>query len=179
MYTSPTITEISKALLDAQKAIGSAKKDAVNPFFHSHYADLGSVMEACKEALNNAEITVLQPVEGMNVETVLLHSSGEWIQGSTPIVCAKQNDPQSMGSAITYARRYGLQSMVFIPAEDDDGEGAMSRTTKQNPTPFVPASSLTAMCPIHKIKMVSKMGQYGEFWSHLLEDGKWCNGKQR
>lgn len=131
MKTSDSIVNISKALLEAQKKIGSAKKDAVNPFFHSNYADLGSVMEACKEALNENGITVLQPVGtdelGVYVETVLLHSSGEWISDKLNLAVKEQNNPQAQGSAISYARRYGLQSMVFIPAEDDDAEKATTR----------------------------------------------------
>lgn len=121
---SDSIANICSALLKAQQAIGSAKKESENPFYHSKYADLGSVMEACKKALNDNGICVLQPVMGRTVQTVLLHESGEWIQSETPIVCAVENDPQKLGSAISYARRYGLQSMVFIPAEDDDAETA-------------------------------------------------------
>ncbi len=124
MKTSESIIKIVPALLKAQKAIGAAKKGATNPFFHSKYADLGSVMEACKDELNGNGVVILQPVVGTMVETVLLHESGEWMTSETPIICATQNDPQKLGSAITYARRYGLQSMLFIPAEDDDGNGA-------------------------------------------------------
>lgn len=90
-------------------------------------------MEACKEALNENGISVLQPVVNDVVETILLHESGEWISSTTKIIAKTENDPQAQGSAITYARRYGLQSMVFIPAEDDDGEGAMSRTAQTKP----------------------------------------------
>lgn len=124
MTTSPTIIKIMPALLLAQQAMGAAKKDAVNPFFHSNYADLGSVMEVCKDALNNNGITVLQPVQDGYVETILIHSSGEFMTSYTKIVCKEQNNPQAYGSAITYARRYGLQSLLFIPAEDDDAESA-------------------------------------------------------
>ena len=131
MIGSPTFAKLAAALLIAQKSIGAAKKDAVNPFFKSKYADLGAVMEACKEELNKAGITILQPVNGDFVDTVLLHESGEFLSSSTRIICAKPNDPQAQGSAITYARRYGLQSMVFIPAEDDDGEKAMMRTEEE------------------------------------------------
>jgi hypothetical protein len=132
MKTSETIKIISPALLKAQKTIGAAKKGATNPFFHSTYADLGSVMEACKEHLNENGVTILQPIVNMVVETILLHESGEWISSETPIVCKEANNPQALGSAITYARRYGLQSMVFIPAEDDDGNVATD--TKKVPT---------------------------------------------
>lgn len=127
MNHSESIIKITPAYLKAQKETGAAVKDSANPFFKSKYADLGSVMEACKKALNDNGISVLQPVNGDEVETVLVHESGEWFSSSTKIVCKASNDPQAYGSAITYARRYGLQSMVFIPAEDDDAEGAMVR----------------------------------------------------
>ena len=140
METSQSISKIMPALHKAQTAMGSAKKGADNPYFKSKYADLGSVLESCKSLLNDNGITILQPhstqaftnSEGVTltkdfVETVLIHESGEFIKSSTPVVVAKQNDPQALGSAITYARRYGLQSLLSIPAEDDDGEGAMAR----------------------------------------------------
>ncbi len=116
---------IAKALLDAQKEMGNALKDSKNPFFKSNYADLNSIREACMPALNKYGIVVLQPtafIEGKNfIKTVLLHESGETIEALTEIVYSKQNDAQSQGSGITYARRYGLQSLVNVGAEDDDG----------------------------------------------------------
>ena len=131
MKSSESIIKIVPALLGAQKLIGSAKKEADNPFFHHKYADLGSVMEACKEHLNANGITVLQPVMGTVLETILLHESGEWMASETPIVCQTANDPQKLGSAISYARRYGLQSMMFIPAEDDDANTASNKPVNQ------------------------------------------------
>lgn len=131
MRRSESIIKIAPALLEAQKNIGAAKKGATNPFFHSSYADLGSVMEACKEALNEQGISILQPIssdeQGVYVETILLHESGEYITDLMRISVKSENDPQAQGSAITYARRYSLQSMVFIPAEDDDAEKATDR----------------------------------------------------
>lgn len=134
MKTSESIINISQALLASQKKIGSAKKGAENPFFHSKYADLGSVMEACKDALNENGITILQPIDsdehGVYVETTLLHESGEWISASMRIAPKSETNPQDQGSAISYARRYSLQSMVFIPAEDDDAEKATQHFRK-------------------------------------------------
>lgn len=124
MTSSQSIAEISKALVKAQKAIKPALKDSKNPFFKSSYADLTSVIEACKEALNTNGIIFLQPVSEMNVETWLIHESGEYLMTSMPITVARQNDPQAMGSAITYARRYALQSFLGMGAEDDDAESA-------------------------------------------------------
>lgn len=132
MNTSTTIAIIASALTKAQGKIGAAVKDARNPFFKSKYADLGSVMEACKQPLLEQGISVLQLVGMENgtgyLETVLLHESGEFISDRMPLVCAKPHDPQAFGSAITYARRYALQSALFIPAEDDDAENAMKPT---------------------------------------------------
>lgn len=134
MLKSESISNLSKALLVAQKAMGAASKGSANPFFKSKYADYGAVLEVVKEPLNNAGIVVMQPTtvkDGKTlVATTLLHSeSGEYITGEIEVVAAKQNDPQAYGSALTYARRYGLQSMLSIPSEDDDGEKSMSRAS--------------------------------------------------
>lgn len=131
MKTSESIIKITPAFLAAQKKIESVIKDQNNPFFKSKYADLSSVIGACKEQLNKEGIAVLQPIDGMSVETVLVHESGEWFSSSTPIVSKDENNPQALGSAITYAKRYGLQSMVLLPAEDDDGQAATKQTPEQ------------------------------------------------
>lgn len=130
-----SVKNIAKALLVAQRNIGAAVKDAKNPFFKSNYATLGSVMEACKDALNNAGIVVTQPVVSDNtgeyVETQLLHAeSGEMLTSRMRLLTPK--NMQDYGSAISYARRYSLQSLMFIPAEDDDGSAA-SATVKAPP----------------------------------------------
>ncbi len=144
MKQSESIAKITPALLVAQKKITVAIKDSENPFFKSKYADLPAVIDACKSALNDSDIIALQPIQGDKVETILIHSSGEWLSSETNIVCKAQNDPQAYGSAITYARRYGLQSFMLIPAEDDDAEGAMDRKKKPekqtlNPKQFADA----------------------------------------
>jgi hypothetical protein len=136
---SESIVKIASALVKAQAAMGNAVKDAKNPFFKSSYADLNAVREACLPALNANGVSVLQPTvhaEGKAyVETVLLHESGEFISSLTEILCAKQNDPQAHGSGISYARRYGLQSLVNLGSADDDGEGAMGRQKQFNAPP--------------------------------------------
>lgn len=120
--------KIAAAFVKAQAEMGNAVKDSTNPFFRNKYADLNAVREACLPVLNKFGISVLQPtiqIEGKNfVKTILLHESGETIESLTEILFAKQNDPQAQGSGITYARRYGLQSLVNIGAEDDDGNKA-------------------------------------------------------
>lgn len=139
MNKSESIVKIASALVKAQAAMGNALKDAKNPFFKSSYADLNAVREACLPALNANGVSVLQPTVHADgkayVETVLLHESGEFISSLTEILCAKQNDPQAHGSGISYARRYGLQSLVNLGSADDDGEGAMGRQKQFNAPP--------------------------------------------
>ena len=136
MKEQTSISQFAKAFIEAQKEMGNATKDSLNPFFKSKYADLNSIREACLPALNKHGIAVLQPivqVEGKNyVKTLLLHESGESMECLTEIIFAKQNDAQAQGSGITYARRYGLQSLVNVGAEDDDGNKA-SEAPKQQP----------------------------------------------
>lgn len=151
MKTSESIAKISQALLNAQKKIKSVTKEADNPYFKSKYADLASVINACKEELNSEGITVLQPVDEMFVETILVHSSGEFMSARTPIVCKSQNNPQDLGSAITYARRYGIQSMIFLPAVDDDAELATEHKTNTSTVSSAPKTapeSSLGKCPL-------------------------------
>lgn len=127
--------EIAKAFIAAQKNMGNSLKSSSNPYFNKKYADINSVREAILPLLNEQNICVLQPIvniDGKNfVKTIFLHESGEEISGLTEIIYSKQNDAQSQGSGITYARRYGLQSLACIGAEDDDGNSA-SNPNKDN-----------------------------------------------
>jgi len=154
MNRSESIVKIASALVKAQATMGNAVKDSKNPFFKSNYADLNAVREACLPALNANGVSVLQPtvsIDGRSfVETVLLHESGEFISSLTEVLCAKQNDPQAHGSGISYARRYGLQSLVNLGSADDDGEAAMNRSTpplKKNIVEEVKAKSESRATP--------------------------------
>lgn len=165
MKTSPTIIKITPALLASQKKIEAVEKNANNPFFHSKYADLNSLIDACKSILNSNDILVLQPIIDGHVETRLIHISGEWMSSKTKIVCKAENDPQAQGSAITYARRYGLQSMLFMSSEDDDGERA---TNHQEVKEIIrePVNNLEVFCEKCNTKMVRKDGEKdGKKWT--------------
>lgn len=133
MNKSDSIANIAPALVKAQAEIKAALRDSTNPHFRSKYADLSSVVDAVKPALLKHGIAFLQgvhdAVDGVAVETMLLHTSGEWISSTLRIPAVKQ-DAQGYGSAITYGRRYGLQSMCGVPAEDDDGNAAAASTEK-------------------------------------------------
>lgn len=120
---------IYAALAKAQSEMGKALKQSENLHFKSKYADLGAVMDACMPALTKHGIAVVQPMVsgelGHAVKTVLLHESGESIETSVPLLFGK-NDMQGLGSAITYARRYGLMCLAGIAPEDDDGNAAVT-----------------------------------------------------
>lgn len=131
MQKSDQINELATALSKVQAKIEGAKMDAENPFFKSKYATLYSVWAACRQVLTSNGLSVVQTCsigenEGLVVDTTLLHTSGQWISGELAIKPAK-DDPQGVGSAITYARRYGLAAIVGICPEDDDAESAMER----------------------------------------------------
>lgn len=126
---------IATALAKAQTNMGKALKQANNPHFRSKYADLGNVMDACLPALNEAGIALIQPTgeddHGRYVETILIHGeSGESLTCRVPLIVSK-NDMQGYGSAVTYARRYGLMAMAGIAPEDDDGNAAAKAPPKQ------------------------------------------------
>jgi hypothetical protein len=128
MKTSDSITKIAPAILKAQKAITFAAKDATNPHYKSKYADLPSVIDAIKPALNLVGIAFLQTAGTSDpgilaMTTRLLHESGEWIEDTATCPLPK-NDPQGYGSACTYLRRYSLAAIVGLYQDDDDGQAA-------------------------------------------------------
>ncbi len=110
----------------AQGEMSPAKKGANNPFFKSKYADLAEVIEASRNPLTSNDLSIVQYCDDGYVVTQLMHSSGQWLRGRLRIQ-PKDNTPQGIGSALTYARRYSWQMMVGLGAEDDDGEAAMGR----------------------------------------------------
>lgn len=143
MQMSEQINELAAALSKVQSAMKPAKKDSTNPFFKSKYADLSSVWEACKDELTKNGLAVCQTMEsterGEGVRTTLMHSSGQWISGVLVLNPAK-NDPQGIGSALTYARRYGLAAILGIVTEDDDGNAASRPEVKKAVSKAMPIS---------------------------------------
>lgn len=123
-----TTSAIAKAFVAAQKEFAPAIKNSTNPHFRSAYVDLAGCVEAVLDALNNHGIALMQRTHecdnGVKVETVLLHESGESITGGIIQVPADKQTPQGYGSALTYARRYSLMAATGIAPEDDDGNAA-------------------------------------------------------
>ena len=138
MERSEEINKIGEALAKAQGEMKAAVYDRVNPYYKSKYATLSAVMEACKPSLSKYNIAVVQgtsfdmETNSVKVETMLIHTSGQWISETLNMKPAK-NDPQSVGSSITYARRYSLASLVGIAADEDD-DGTASVDNKKQKT---------------------------------------------
>jgi|TARA_R110000787_G_scaffold25324_5_gene71277 hypothetical protein len=127
MNQSESIQELAKSLCLAQAMMGGAVKDSTNPFFNSGYADLASVIKVIKPAFAKHGLSFVQlPVtseggRGVGVSTMLMHESGEWLQGEYLLPMDKVS-AQGAGSAITYARRYALSALCGIPQVDLDAE---------------------------------------------------------
>ena len=136
MEHSDTINQIAAAVIAAQGEMGSAKKTADNPFFKSKYADLAGVVETARPVLTRHGLGVVQSAdcdgELAVVETLLVHTSGEWFKSRTVLKPTKA-DPQGMGSAVTYARRYAYMAIIGMAAEDDDGNAASQPVNRQAP----------------------------------------------
>ena len=161
------------ALVKCQTQIKVALKDSKNPHFKSSYADLTSVMLACKDALAANELAVLQlsrihesgtPV----LVTRIIHSSGEHVEGEFPLVCKDPNDPQKLGSVVTYARRYALAAALGITADDDDGQAAAGHTALPSVakpvsapvTAKAPSNSMTDLFAAHRLEYPKAVEDY-------------------
>ena len=142
MKHSESIALLAGALAKAQLQIEPASKNATNPHFRSHYADLASIWDACRGPLNTNGLSIVQfPCDGdvgrTGLCTMLLHSSGEYIS-EVVTTRSQKDDPQGLGSALTYLRRYALAAVVGVTAtEDDDGNAA---STPANARVAAPAS---------------------------------------
>jgi hypothetical protein len=135
MKQSETIIELSNALAKAHTILSNPKKESVNPYFKSRYASLSEVINVSKQILATNGLSVVQMpgnVDGLvQVETVLLHSSGEYISSIMSIVPIK-TDVQSVGSYITYLRRYSLAALLNLAQEDDDSNSISGNTQAGN-----------------------------------------------
>lgn len=138
MNKSETIGELAKALATAQGEIENASKNAKNPHFKSNYADLAEVINTVRPIMSKHGISISQfpAFEGglASVETIVMHTSGEWMSGISSAPVTKQ-DAQGVGSAITYLRRYSLAAIAGIAQEDDDGNNAVGGKGQQRQQP--------------------------------------------
>jgi len=122
------ISKLATALAKAQSEIEDATKDSTNPHFKSKYADLASVRSSIRKPLADNGLAYVQLVRtaerGVEVETILIHGESGQVIGDTLLIPLQQMTPQTVGSGISYGRRYSLMSIIGIAADDDDGEAA-------------------------------------------------------
>ena len=132
MIKSESIKEIAKALGLFQIKMQPLKKDATNPFFKSKYVTLNNILENIEIPLQECELTFTQFPDGDCLTTLLIHiPSGEYLQACYQLHPVKQ-DPQSIGSAITYARRYALGAILGLAIDEDDDANAATQQPKAN-----------------------------------------------
>lgn len=198
MLKSEQINELAAALAKAQGQIEGAKKSSSNPFFKSKYADLAECWNTCREALTANEISVIQMPEEinengrLNITTMLAHSSGQYISSTLTMTVIKL-DPQAIGSAITYGRRYALAAMVGLAQEDDDGEKAMARQEKKDKKPVESPINITSVSENGAVRFINgvqcqikdKNGDWHdveflkiEVLEKLLNDDKYVNAHE-
>jgi hypothetical protein len=140
---------IYTAFVAAQASFAPALKTNTNPHFKSRYVGLDGCIEAVLDALNANGIGLLQPThecaDGVTVETLFIHTSGEFMSGGKLHVPAAKNDPQGYGSALTYARRYSLMAACGIAPEDDDANAACRPVAKPAAKPSKHSAELKAI----------------------------------
>ena len=167
MITSDEINEIAAALAKAQGEIEDASKTGLNPAFRSKYADLAAVRAVIREPLakNNLAVTQFPSTNSgeVTVQTMLVHTSGQYMSCSLTMPCGKW-DAHGIGSAITYARRYGLMSILCIASDDDDGNAAVEAPRKPA-APAVSPADKDALMDAGRI--AAEAGTLADWWSKL------------
>lgn len=147
MKMSETITELAGALAKAQGQIEDASKGSENPYYKSRYADLAAVRAVIREPLAVNDLAIIQAPRTVNggaeVETMLVHKSGEFIS-ETLFMPAGKADPHGYASAITYARRIGIMSLLALASYDDDGNTAVDSVKEQAPQKSKPSADVMA-----------------------------------
>lgn len=152
MTQSESIDKLLPAFVAFQSDMPSVPKDAVNPHFRSKYASLGAITEATRPHLAKHGLAVTQSLvwrDGVQLlVTRVIHASGQWMQDGGYALNPTKNDPQGMGSAVTYARRYTLGATLGIVTEDDDDGNAASaprsQPIKQTATDLPPLNATNA-----------------------------------
>ena len=159
MKQSEQIGELAAALAKAQAALQGVARDSNNPFFKSKYASLDACWDAIRETLSKNGLAVIQGhdlnvdvQDGVVLSTKLMHSSGQWIESTMPLILSKK-DMQGLGGATTYAKRYALCAMVGLAEHDDDGNSVSPQAPKPYQAPAqnqTPAASAPSRAPVQK-----------------------------
>ncbi len=176
---SESIAAFSTALAKAQAEITAVVKGSDNDYFDSRYADYAACWETVHGPLNKNEISIFQGVSrdehGLVLVTQLTHKSGEWMRHGIPLLTNGKNPMQALGSAITYARRYGLCAATGLGQKDDDGNSA--HDGKSNGQAKTAAPKTKPKTPPSNGDTVIQLAEDGTLPVPMLADGKTCNWK--
>lgn len=174
MNRSEAINELATALGKAQAAIKGAVRGSTNPFLKTTYADLTAVWDACRAQLTGNGLSVSQGLRsieaGVEVETMLMHSSGQWISETLALPVSK-HDAQGFGSAITYARRYSLAALVGVPNMEEDDGGNAAVVAKPAAEDFKPTRGVkvTPTAGIENSMPLAQQAKVREFAEHVTD----------
>jgi hypothetical protein len=145
MKTSETVAKVFKSLVMVQGEIQNPQNEVLNPFFHSQYASLDAILAMVRPILAKNGLAVIQFATGdgtfASVTTTLLHESGEYIESDPLIIKPIKLDAQAIGSAISYARRYTLNSMLGIAGTNEDDDANSISVAAPKPVPEAPVST--------------------------------------
>jgi len=180
MIKSDSIKELATALAKAQAEMKNAPKVSVNPFYKSKYADLAGIWDVARGPLTKHGLSIVQTTRTGSdgkpiIETFLIHESGEWISGEMEMKPVRQtkgegfiaaDDPQAIGSAITYARRYGLAAIAGVATEDDDGNAAAGKIDGQAEGARPQVVSLDEKI-VESLKKVTTMEELKAAWNSI------------
>jgi len=133
MVTSEKVDKLIPALLEFQKQVGVIRKDAINPHYKNQYASLPAILAQVTPILLAQGIVLVQaPINQYEIETTLIHTSGQFMTSSFYMKPSK-DDPQGIGGAITYGRRYAIAAMLSLAIdEDDDGNTASGKPVQSS-----------------------------------------------
>jgi hypothetical protein len=177
MNKSDTIKELAAALASAQAEMPAAKMNAVNPFLKNKYADLGSIIETARPVLAKNGLAFTQLVsssaDGLAVETVLMHKSGEWMSETVSLALGEERGKsaaQVAGSVITYLRRYALASVLGIYADEDTDGSQPAPAPKKQPAPEeMPGVTPDELTLEQAVELVNSAGvKYGDIETDKL-----------
>ena len=172
MKTSEKTVNLTQAMLEFHQKVQKIKKDAKNPHFKSNYATLSNILDSVMPVLTEVGIVVTQAPMGQVLTTRLTHSeSGEYIECEHDLVMKDPNNPQSIGSAMSYARRYSLTSLLVLNIDDDDANQSAGRNQPQ-PAKTAEKKELTTtskLWPASEKRIVELLGTKGETKASIIK----------
>ena len=160
MNKSESIVKLSSALVKFHGAMGKVGKDSTNPHFKNKYASLSNIIEATTPHLNAVGLAVVQMPTTEGLETMLLHESGEYISSISVIASKDPMNPQAVGSATTYARRYSYAGVLSLNIDEDDDANAAT---------VAPARPASDVAPLAAIRSAKTLPELAAVWKSLTQ----------